>query len=152
MIKRPGLVLAIGFGLLIFLTKLCLDLGYSELIDQEYRDYLIWDDQAVRNWDLRDLAYEYLNKYRDEDNGSRRRLRRKFNTRGRRMQDEDEKGQDEITQRPIRVDSTSMDSTFVYQYVEKDFNQLLEKKNLLRIQNIENLILNDSEWPLLCRA
>ena len=152
MIKRPGLVLAIGFGLLIFLTKLCLDLGYSELIDQEYRDYLIWDDQAVRNWDLRDLAYEYLNKYRDEDNGSRRRLRRKINTRGRRMQDEDEKGQDEITQRPIRVDSTSMDSTFVYQYVEKDFNQLLEKKNLLRIQNIENLILNDSEWPLLCRA
>ena len=45
-----------------------------------------------------------------------------------------------------------MDSTFVYQYLAKDFNQLLEKKNLLRIQKLENTILNDKLWPLLCRA
>ena len=154
MIKRPCLVLIIGFGLLIYLTNLCIELDYLKLIDQYDRDFLIWDDPSVRNWDLRDLAYEYLDKYRDKDNGSRRRLSKKINKRGRRMQDEDEdeEGQKEITQRPLRVDSTSMDSTFVYQYIEKDFNQLLEKKNLLRIQNIENLILNDSEWPLLCRA
>ena len=90
MIKRPCLVLIVGYVIMIYLTYLCLEMDYLQLINQGDRDFLIWDDPSVRNWDLRDLANQYLNKYRDKENGSRRRLRTKMNKKGRRMQDEDE--------------------------------------------------------------
>ena len=37
------------------------------MTDQEDRDFLIWQDKSVRDWDLKDLANEYIEKYADKD-------------------------------------------------------------------------------------
>ena len=74
---------------------------------------------------MADLGEEYMDKYGEND-ARRRRLEDDED-------DEEDDEEEEIPERPVRTQGTNMDSTFVYQYLKKEFNQLLEKKNLLKI-------------------
>lgn len=56
-------MLVIGFIILFVIAYVANDLGYFEMNEQGNRDFLIWSDPAVIDWDKRILGREYIEKY-----------------------------------------------------------------------------------------
>jgi hypothetical protein len=56
MLEQPGLFLSLGLLVLFILAAISNRLGYFELDAQSNRDFLIWQDEKVVNWDMQILA------------------------------------------------------------------------------------------------
>lgn len=61
-VDRPCTVIGIGLFALIIVSVLAVVLGYFERTEQHRREYLIWDDQMTKNYDMQTLAKEAISK------------------------------------------------------------------------------------------
>ena len=59
-VARPGVCLISSFLGCILLSALAVFVGFLELSDFGERDFLIWKDPTTRNFDLLNLAEEYV--------------------------------------------------------------------------------------------
>jgi hypothetical protein len=69
---RPCTVLSIGFVSLLVIAFITNELGYFEMNEQGNRDFLIWDNDIVIDWDMRNLGRDFIEKY---DGGDKKPLR-----------------------------------------------------------------------------
>ena len=51
-VDKPCTVMGVGFFVLIVISILAVTLGYFEQTEQHRREYLIWDDQMTKNYDM----------------------------------------------------------------------------------------------------
>jgi len=109
-VDRPGTVLIIAFIPLMAMAVLSTSLGYFDIAPQNDRDFLIWDDPIIQNFDKLNLAKDYIDKYGADD-----------------------------SVKPIRVAPVELWATIIlYESENADSKYgLLEKENLLKMQKIE---------------
>lgn len=50
-VDKPLCVLLVGFLILFILSAISVAAGYFDLTPPNNRDYLVWDDQKVIDWD-----------------------------------------------------------------------------------------------------
>ena len=59
-IQHPCKVILIGYGLMIIIAIILQVGGNSTSMIQSERDYLIWEDDKVKNWDKMRVAEDFL--------------------------------------------------------------------------------------------
>lgn len=55
-VKRPGLCCTISYIILFVICGVAIGLNYFELNEPGYRDYLIWDNERIIDWDMLEAA------------------------------------------------------------------------------------------------
>ena len=59
-VTKTWLVLLLSVSFILLMTFLCVVLGGFELSDEHDRDYLVWDDKLVKEWDMLELGKERI--------------------------------------------------------------------------------------------
>jgi len=59
-VDRPFTVLCSGIGVLFLITFISSALGYFDIADQHNREFLVWSDDKVRDWDMLEAAKEAI--------------------------------------------------------------------------------------------
>ena len=60
-VTKGWLIILIAVSFILLMTILSVVLGGFELSDEHERDYLVWDDKMVKDWDKLELAKEKVN-------------------------------------------------------------------------------------------
>lgn len=55
-VERPGLCCCTAYIFLILVTAIAFYLDYFALNDQNYREYMLWDNQRTIDWDMQEAA------------------------------------------------------------------------------------------------
>lgn len=121
-VDRPCCVLSIGF-LTLFLISVVAQMGEMfTQSDGHNRDYLIWTDQKVIDYDKLVAGRETIQAAQAKD------------------------------ELPIRIQNTEGINPFILISSPNEKENLLEKKNLLKMLEMENKIKEMKDWPLFCKA
>ena len=65
-VERPGIVLSIGYAVLILAAFISFYFGYFALeTPGNPREFLIWKHKLVQDWDLQTLSRAYIEKFSD---------------------------------------------------------------------------------------
>lgn len=121
-VERPVCVLLVGFLTLFIISAISFALGYFDLTPQNNREFLVWTDQKVIDWDKRVAGKEAILAAQ---------------------------GKEEL---PVRMQNTQWWNPVILVNTPNDDESLLEKKNLLKMLEIENKIKELPDWPLFCKA
>ena len=62
-VDSPCIVMAVAFAILFAITGLVVKFKWISQTDSSNRDFLLWADPIVVKFDMRNLAFEYLEKY-----------------------------------------------------------------------------------------
>jgi len=66
-VDRPCTVLLSGIFFLFLVTFLSAGLGYFEVKPSNNREYLVWTDQKVKDWDMLNAAKEAIQEAKASD-------------------------------------------------------------------------------------
>jgi len=66
-VDRPCTVLLSGIFFLFLVTVLSGALGYFEVMPSNNREYLVWTDQKVKDWDMLNAAKEAIQEAKASD-------------------------------------------------------------------------------------
>lgn len=59
-VERPCTVLSSGIAVLFLITFLSSALGYFDIAIQHNREFLVWSDDKVKDWDMQEAAKEAI--------------------------------------------------------------------------------------------
>ena len=121
-VDRPLCVLLVGFTSLLVVTAISFALGYFDLSPQNNREFLVWTNQKVIDWDKQVAGKEAVLAAQ---------------------------GEDEL---PVRMQNTQWWNPVILVRTPDDQESLLKKENLLKMLEIENKIKALKDWPLFCKA
>lgn len=69
--KFPICCLLLAYGVFAGLVIACIAGNFYEFDKPYYRDYLIWDDPIVQNWDKRAVGLAYIESRDNKDKAER---------------------------------------------------------------------------------
>lgn len=121
-VDRPCCVLTTGIILLFIISGASFALGYYDLNPQNNREYLVWTDSMVVDWDKQNAAKEALLKAQGD------------------------------TQLPVRIQNTPWWNPVILFMGPTQKENLLQKEYLLQVKDFIDQIENMPDWPLFCKA
>ena len=121
-IDRPICLIVVSVLALVALSAISFSLGYFKLSDSTNRDFLVWDDQKVIDYDMMVAGKEAIQVAAGQD------------------------------QKPVRMQTASPWNAIVLIKAPEGNDNLLLKENLVAIDQVESELRNMADWSLFCKA